>query len=458
MLDALIALGLATVLVLGLLPLVADGAMRVRRAREDTTASLAVASLLAAMRAGNVPLVDADCLSAGETAGAADACQDWLDTEGHSSATREGAVVVRRWRVTRRDEGAWLVVACAAPVHDGEPGPPGATAAPCAAAVVRRSGGFTLTELLVAAAVLAVAAALLAPAVPLAQARLETDTAAAETAQRLRATALGMRELAESAGGGLWLDGGAALARLPALWPAWPGATEATEPALTVVAGRWNAAQARLPNGAPAGARWLAPEADGLCAAALPACGFAAGDTLLVADTAGAVAVAAVQRVESPLTLVLARPLGIAIGPGAVVVQADVVSLPVRPDGDAWQILRAVGAAPAQPWVDHVTRVELTWWAGAGTTAPVPLAPSALSDGPWLPHADAPGRWDADLRRVAFVRVRIALRAAAASLRWGVDLPGGSLRHPVPDLVTDITLVTRRARDDAKWPSEDGGQ
>ena len=68
---------------------------------------------------------------------------------------------------------------------------------------------------------------------------------------------------------------------------------------------------------------------------------------------------------------------------------------------------------------------------GAGT-APVPLRPAQMIDGPWCPDETSANRWDADLLRIRRVRVTVRVEAALASLRGpaGVLFANGGSAAP----------------------------
>jgi len=78
----------------------------------------------------------------------------------------------------------------------------------------------------------------------------------------------------------------------------------------------------------------------------------------------------------------------------------------------------------------------------------VPLAASALTDGPWCPDAASPNRYDADLLRVRQVIVTVTVEAAVAALRG----PAGPLftrsgtargTRQVPDRVARLAVAPR---------------
>lgn len=78
----------------------------------------------------------------------------------------------------------------------------------------------------------------------------------------------------------------------------------------------------------------------------------------------------------------------------------------------ASQLRRVDGGGTDLPVVDGIVALEFAYDTDEG-----PLATAALSDGPWLPSAADPDRFDADLLAVRVVRVRIAAAGGAAPAR-----------------------------------------
>jgi len=80
----------------------------------------------------------------------------------------------------------------------------------------------------------------------------------------------------------------------------------------------------------------------------------------------------------------------------------------LRADGSGtFDLMQYDGRASDLPLVDRVVRLSFDCFDGDGNA----LAPGSLQDGPWL--RDAAGRpFDADLRRIRSVDVRLALRSA----------------------------------------------
>lgn len=358
--------------------------------------------------------------------------------------------------------------------------------------------GATLVELLVATALVGVAvstAALLA--VPV-LGSLDADPASAETAQRGRGLLLALFDDLHRAGAGFVLapERGPGLA-LPAVWPdtlshgAWVAGARAG--VLSVWHAPRTASHGVVRSPVPAGATVVPLVRPALCPASSATCGFAEGDDVLVFDGHGRLATGTVRQVLPPLDLELVSSLVEGWPVGAIVTGVRAHTYELRADGATGlsQVVRRAAAGPATPLVDFVTGFDLTWWAESApprvptgpagdddpTAGPAPppaaaagapgwppgencaffrdalgaaewrggrggsgveqLALSALADGPWCPSPSAAARWDADLVRIAEVRLVLSLAVAAEVLRAPASL---GLRRPGARLVPDLVL------------------
>lgn len=105
----------------------------------------------------------------------------------------------------------------------------------------------------------------------------------------------------------------------------------------------------------------------------------------------------------------------------------------------------AGGVAADVPVVDHVVGLTFGYLAADGAA----LAPSQLTDGPWLPDAADPARWDADLARIRTVSVTIRVQSAIAALRGpaGVLFANGgtatAARRWAPDMTVHFLVAPR---------------
>ncbi len=365
-------------------------------------------------------------------------------------------------------------------------------------------GGATFVELLVAMALLGLALGTVAMLATAVLAGFEADPAAADEQQRLRAGVAALVDDVQRAGSGFVqspdLAPGTAL---PAVLPdvvapgAW--AVRAVPATLTTLAGRRGAAHATLRAPAVAGDTWLRLERPAFCAPVVTTCGFAGGDDVLLFDEHGRVALVTLRQVVPPLDLELAQPLGEAwrIGASVSVVVAHAYALRPDPATGLAQLVRSLGAGPANPVIDFVTRFDVEWQGAGGTPfvrvapdgtvedatagprppptgtmadplwpagencayardgagAPVwragaaPVTLAALGDGPWCPSATAPSRWDVDLAQVARVRVTLGVAVASARLRPPASVLLGGRRSGtrlVPDLTVVMDLVPGR--------------
>jgi hypothetical protein len=83
------------------------------------------------------------------------------------------------------------------------------------------------------------------------------------------------------------------------------------------------------------------------------------------------------------------------------------------------------------------------WRASSGGATPAPVAAATLGDGPWCPAPSSPTRWDADLARIAQVRIVLGVAASAdrlrLSTRLGIGAPVTATR-PIADLVVETTV------------------
>jgi hypothetical protein len=180
-------------------------------------------------------------------------------------------------------------------------------------------------------------------------------------------------------------------------------------------------------------------------------------------------------------------------------------SLKDDPGSGAYQLVRADALGPAQPVLDHVVKLEFRYFGeplpphladGAGegeilrasyglsppaagesldgwpsgencmfalvdgrhesrltslgaANAPIEIAPTLLTDGPWCPDAAAPNRFDADLLRIRRVRFTLRVQSALASLRGPIGplfARGGTARagsRYVPDLEVQLDVTPR---------------
>jgi prepilin-type N-terminal cleavage/methylation domain-containing protein len=360
--------------------------------------------------------------------------------------------------------------------------------------------GFTLVELLVALVIslfVAAAALMLAGA---ARTALTVEPASVDTVRRLRAGADAVGAAIASAGGerSIGDDVGTLASAVPVVrLGGTPG--EAFFSELTVIrvvqGGRGRLA---VDQPGPAGSLTLDP-AEGLCPRSGLVCGFDVGDVAVAFDGRGHFDVLIVGAVTEALSRITPRaPLVYAYPAGAWVVAVRQERLALVPQaGSAPTLTRVTAAGAREPVVDGVTRLQLHAWGDASppslhaatdevgfaqyglpppasdhvdpegifaagahcmaipdgaTTATTlipragdengltPLLPSDLEDGPWCPHDDAPGRFDADWFRLRRVDVDLEVEVLAAEFRGSAGLlfaRGGTAVHDAPRWVRD---------------------
>lgn len=370
--------------------------------------------------------------------------------------------------------------------------------------MTRCDRGATLIELLVAVALLGLAMSVVAALTLPVLAVFEAEPAAADAQQRARSIIHAIVDDVQRAGSGFLQtpEDGPGLA-LPALVPdvtstgVWPVQPQAG--VLSTVHAPRGAAHGAVRQAIGAGDAVVPLERPAFCPAATPTCGFAPGDEIAVFLPHGRLALATVRQVVAPLDLVLTAPLLESWPVGASVSAITARTYELRGDAATGlsQIVRRLGGGPATPVVDFVRRFDVEWVVVAGapsvplapdgtelyaTAAPAPPAPgmtahpawpagencaffrdavgtahwrgatggpmpapvslAMFADGPWCPGPAAPLRWDADLVRVAEVRIVVGVAVAAATLRPPVGL--GLARRPgarlVPDLIVETTV------------------
>ena len=269
--------------------------------------------------------------------------------------------------------------------------------------------GFTLVELLVAATItLTVTAALLAAMNP-ADGVFSSELEAADQQQRLRvAVGVFVRDLVM------------AELVLPYRCSRAGGDPPETFRADTVtVMYSLSSAKPRLATALPAESGQARVNIGPGCPLNDAVCGLSRASTVLASDDTRSVDAFHVDDVQDTV-LVLRHTMSDSAksyAPGSRLVEAVVRSyfLKVDAGADSVQLVRDDGNGAAVPVVDHVVALGLEYFGGASNTEP--LDASVLADGPWLPDAVAPNRFDADLLRIRSIAVTIRVESALATLR-----------------------------------------
>jgi prepilin-type N-terminal cleavage/methylation domain-containing protein len=359
---------------------------------------------------------------------------------------------------------------------------------PHATAVTER--GFTMVELLVAAALVLVIAAAVSVLSGGMHRAFDRSMSSGDVTARARAGLAAVAADLHGAGSGVAIGGGLqGLADLtPVVLPRRSLDNAAIEPplsAVTVV--RATGAQGVLRERALAGTLALYLDASAPSTRQDGTAGLQPGDTALVLDTSRVESVV-IAGVDAAAWLVtLATPLGQTFESGTFVTAIERTTYGLRSDinGNTRLVRRTSGGAE-QPLVDHIGAFELSLWGvaepptpgaqagwlpsygpaapaldidderdgwaagenctfatdGAGARMPrlgqlgpagtlVELSPGDLVDGPWCPDALDPEAFDADL-----------LRLRRVDLRMRVDVPADG-RARVPPLSLLVSVASR---------------
>jgi hypothetical protein len=165
------------------------------------------------------------------------------------------------------------------------------------------------------------------------------------------------------------------------------------------------------------------------CPSAVPACGFADGDLLLVFDDSGRYDIFRLDLASGlPMLVPLDTGFGTSYAPGATV--SRVLVRAYYRDAGLNQLFTLEGDGAPQPIVDRVTALAFEYADAAGT----PLD-TLLSDGPWRGSGNT--SYDIDLLRVRRVRVSYTIRSGLTG--------AGSMR--MPDLTTTFDVALRNVGD-----------
>lgn len=121
------------------------------------------------------------------------------------------------------------------------------------------------------------------------------------------------------------------------------------------------------------------------------------------------------------------------VPPDAAVGERVMLTYALRADATGVvQLTRYDGASTELPLVDHVSDLRFEYFDAAGQ----PIALDRFADGPWIPNAVAPDRYDVDLQAVR--RVRAFLRVHPA--RTILDIPLANLDIFVDVAPRNVTL------------------
>jgi type II secretory pathway pseudopilin PulG len=223
--------------------------------------------------------------------------------------------------------------------------------------------GFTLIELVIAAAVvmaiggaLAAAVAPLGSAIDRTHATADMDTGTRSVIQQLAADV----RLAGSNASIGWPHTRLARVLPPValLRDLETGAIAVPATAIRITYVPYLAAQGMLNAAAAAGDTLLRLDTTSRCAAGLPACGFRPGDSAVL-YTSAAVATVTIDAVANG-AVTLSAPLAVAFPPDAVLAQLVRVTYGTRPVGDgSQQLVRVSTGGAEQPMLDNVVAFTL---------------------------------------------------------------------------------------------------
>ena len=303
--------------------------------------------------------------------------------------------------------------------------------------------GYTLLELLVAAALMAALTA--ATCSMLVDAKGMFDTAG-ERAGLHQAARVGMDRLTTAIGraGAGAARGEYAAGLVRWMPPVWPGRADRTPraDAITAISAIPGVPPAVLAFDAPAGSAVLDFERSAACA--LP-CGFADRMTVLVLDGRGNFDLFTLVETDgaSANVLRLAGGTGASYESGAAVLPAEVHTY-------YWNSIRGElrvydGDRGDFPVIDHVVGLAFEYF--SDSSPPVSLGSAQFTDGPWSGTGSDP--FDADLLRIRGVRVTMRVEVASPwhrgrDARWFQN-PGGAgdSRRLVKDVILEAAIAPR---------------
>jgi hypothetical protein len=295
--------------------------------------------------------------------------------------------------------------------------------------VLRRNAGFSLLELTIAIALtLAMMTSIFTLLQP-AHGAFTMQPEAADMQQRLRVAVDTLTHDLLMAGAGAYVSGhtGSLNGSFPPVLPFRRG-TGGSDAAgtfrpdtMTLIYVPTTAAQTTLVADLEPGSLTMRVAPLGGCAAGATLCSFSAGMTVLAYDDGGAFQTFTVAGVVEPASeLRTTAPPSTGYRAGTPVAEAQLHAYYLKADAatQTFQLIRYDDANADVPVLDHVVGLAVDYYGDpmrAGTLTQ--LSAADFSDGPWLPDAASPDRWDADLLRIRTVGVTVRLEAALAALR-----------------------------------------
>lgn len=306
---------------------------------------------------------------------------------------------------------------------------------------MHREAGYTLIELLVAAALMLLLTAVTCHVLVDARGVIDVSAERADVQQRARIALDTLSSRIRGAGAGP--NRGGAIGRLqrraPPILPGRPGDPAAFSTAVTVFEALASVSPATLAFDAPAGTATLDFEYAPGCA---PPCGFFDRLTVLVADGRGDFDVFALASIDGASATV--RRLGIGTGAsyarGAPALPVDLRTYYLN--GQSRELRVFDGDRSDMPVVNDVVDLSFEYAAERADGTLERLDAAMLQDGPWCGAGSQP--FDADLLRIRAVRAALRLQAGnpahrGSDVRWFRN-PGTAVT--ASRLVKDITLRT----------------
>jgi prepilin-type N-terminal cleavage/methylation domain-containing protein len=296
---------------------------------------------------------------------------------------------------------------------------------------VDRQAGHSLTELLVAMAVLSLVVATTAGAFTATLQLSQTQPRRFDLQQQARVALDLIARDVRGAGAGPNLLGSEAslFDRIPAVWPrrlgrAGDAPEAARETALTTITVPESDAQARSLAPVEAGSRSLALASARHCGATPSVCGFTRGTTVLVVGPFGLPAglhLMSTERVDAQ-TLVVEPVAMAALGIDSGAAVTEVVIRGYEFDSAAGTLLYFDGESTRQTLIEDVAGFRVRYFDRAEE-----VTPAMLADGPWEGSGDT--RFDRDVLRIQRVRLELTLANGRDQFASVLDVAPRNLRR-----------------------------
>ena len=263
---------------------------------------------------------------------------------------------------------------------------------------MKREGGFSLIELLVALTVCALLSGAIAGLVAPSKAAFEATPEAIDVQQRARGGADALLGALRSRG----------IDAIPVVTPFRSAEADSDDGefnALRVIGIVPNPSQGRLSVDQPGPAGALTLGTVDPCPQLGDVCGFKPGAVAAITDGQGRFDVFTVAETNSAQRrLTPSAPLSAAYHAGAMVVEVEsnTFELQIQSDGSR-SLVQTPASGVSQPVIDGIANAGFEVWADSGdpeTGALTRLEAADLEDGPWIASGVPGGAYDADLLRI----------------------------------------------------------